>query len=201
MVRICIWGSSIAKGAGDPFRGGWVERLRNDFDKNMNDVSVYNLGISGNTSDLLVKRFNVEYDARLPSIVIIGIGLNDSAFFGKRTKPWVNLTKYEKNLYKLYNKAKKKSKVIFVTLTPVDESKTMPIPWREELYYSNDMISKYNEKLKLFCEKNSVSIINLEGLLTKKDMMDGLHPNSEGHRKIYVIVKKFLIDNKLVHKI
>jgi lysophospholipase L1-like esterase len=196
--RLCVWGSSIARGTGDEAIGGWVERLRRDFEKSPVDVRVYNLGISGDTSSGLVKRFSVEYDARNPEIVLIAIGLNDSSFFTKKTKPRVDLKTYEKNLGFLYKKAKKKSKVLFVTLTPVDESKVMPVPWRTEIYYSNDMIEKYNSALKKFCVKNSIPLIDLEGILKIKDLGDGLHPNSTGHKKMHLAIKKFLLENKIV---
>jgi lysophospholipase L1-like esterase len=133
VVRLCVWGSSIARGSGDTVKGGWVERLRMELINGPKDLSVYNLSISGATSASLLERFDVEYKARQPEIVIIAIGLNDSAFFTKKSKPWIDITTYEKNIASLYNNAKKKSKVVFVGITPVDESKVQPIPWRKEL--------------------------------------------------------------------
>ena len=46
-MTICIFGDSITWGAYDPEQGGWATRLRNYFEKQDNDVDVYNLGISG----------------------------------------------------------------------------------------------------------------------------------------------------------
>jgi lysophospholipase L1-like esterase len=53
---ICVFGDSITWGAYDPERGGWVNRLRNDLEKK--EIESYNLGISGDTTADLLKRFN-----------------------------------------------------------------------------------------------------------------------------------------------
>ncbi|MDO8436493.1 MAG: SGNH/GDSL hydrolase family protein [bacterium] len=52
-MNICIFGDSITWGAYDPQNGGWVNRLRNYFEVQDEDIDVYNLGISGDsTTDL-----------------------------------------------------------------------------------------------------------------------------------------------------
>lgn len=35
-------------------------------------------------------------------------------------------------------------------------------------------------------------------LLENEDLEDGLHPNSEGHKKMFIRVKDFLIENKII---
>jgi lysophospholipase L1-like esterase len=37
-------------------------------------------------------------------------------------------------------------------------------------------------------------------LLDEKDLIDGLHPNSQGHQKMFERVRDFLLENKLVEK-
>ncbi len=195
MVRIGVFGDSIAWGYEDLSKGGWVEQVRKDFLKTYDDVSVYNCSVSGDTTTELVRRFRTEYDARKPEYVIFAIGVNDSSFFNKDcTKNHTAPRQFEANLNKLYNQGKKKSQIIFLSITPVDESKTTPVPWRKELSYTNAMIAQYNKIIATFCKKKKIPFIAVNQL-TRKDLADGLHPNTQGHKKIYLAVKGFILKN------
>lgn len=78
-MSICVFGDSIVWGAWDKEMGGWVNRLRLSLEKKGFDGEVYNLGISGDTSDGLIKRFEAEAEVRDADVAIISIGVNDSA--------------------------------------------------------------------------------------------------------------------------
>ena len=84
MATICVFGDSIAWGAVDPENGGWVSSLRNYFEsKSLRadlDTDVYNLGISGDNTDDLLERFDVEVEARKPDTIVFAIGINDAQF-------------------------------------------------------------------------------------------------------------------------
>ncbi len=146
MVRILIFGDSIAYGACDK-EGGWVQRLRKFFDENYEDYLIYNLSISGDTTEELIKRFEFEAKQRLKekdeTIIIFAIGINDSQFVHSKNKNRIALEKFKENLRKLIQLAKKfSSKIIFVGLTPVDETKTTPIIWDINKLYKNEYIQK-----------------------------------------------------------
>ena len=65
MARILVFGDSITYGAWDK-RGGWVQRLREFLDeKNLIDLNkipvlIYNLGVSGDTTNDALERFEFE---------------------------------------------------------------------------------------------------------------------------------------------
>jgi lysophospholipase L1-like esterase len=211
MTQILIFGDSITYGAWDK-EGGWVQRLRKFLDeKNLTDSDfyclVYNLGVSGNNSEDLLERFEFETKQRLKedeeTIIIFAIGINDSQFVHSKDKHGVPIDKFKDNIQKLISLAQKfSSKIIFVGLTPVDETKTAPIPWNADVSYKNEYIQKYNETIKTICEENKIYFIEifekLKELNYQELLEDGLHPNSEGHKKIFEIVKDFLIKNNLV---
>jgi lysophospholipase L1-like esterase len=199
-TTICIFGDSIALGAVDPENGGWVAQLRRYFETNDYDIAVYNQGVSGDNTDDLLKRFKVECEAREPQIIIFAIGINDSQYVKTKDNPRVSLEKFQNNLVELINQAKNFSdKIAFVGLTKVEESKVMPIPWSdEEKFYDNDNIVKYNEVIKKICDDNDLPFIDLLDLLDPVDLDDGLHPNSEGHKKMFLKIKEFLLINKIV---
>lgn len=198
--RICIFGDSITWGAVDPENGGWVAQLRRYFETNDYDISIYNQGISGDNTDDLLARFEVECKAREPQIIIFAIGVNDSQYIKIKDNPRVSLEKFQNNLVELINQAKKFSdKIAFIGLTKVEDEKLMPIPWSdEEKFYDNDNVNKYDSVIEKVSSENNLPFLNLLDLLELKDLDDGLHPNTEGHKKIFLKVKDFLLSIKYV---
>jgi len=205
MTRICVFGDSVAWGAWDK-EGGWVQRLRKFFDiKNLSDPNfyclVYNLGVSGNKTKDILKRFEFEIKQRLEeveeTIIIFAIGINDSYFLHNEDKLRTSVEDFRTNIQKIINAAKKFSiKIIFVGLTPVDESKTTPIPWDTNKSYKNEFIQKYNEIIKSVCKENKIYFVEIFEQWVKSDykqlLEDGLHPNSNGHEKIFETVFEHL---------
>jgi len=214
MARILIFGDSIVYGVLDEKKGGWVQRLRSFLDeKTLSDPEsyyvVYNLGVTGNNTKKLLKRFEFETEQRLiedegeETVIIFGIGVNDSQFVLSQNSQRVSLEEYIKNLKNYVNSARKFSReILFVGLTPVDEKRTTPIPWNKDKFYKNEYIKQFNDSLRLFCKKNNVYFIEIFEEMIKMDysklLYDGLHPNSEGHEKIFEIVKDYLIKNKII---
>jgi lysophospholipase L1-like esterase len=199
-TRICIFGDSITWGAVDPQNGGWVALLRRFFESNNDyNVEIYNQGVSGdNTNDLLV-RFHVECDAREPQIIIFAIGVNDTQYNKTRDTPRVTLEKFHNNIVELINQAIKfTDKIVFIGLIGVDEFKMMPTPWEKEQFYDNYSIEKYNSIIKKISTEQGLQFIDMLGLLGNKDLDDGLHPNSNGHKKMFLRIKEFLLTSKII---
>lgn len=198
--RICVFGSSIARGSWDKEKLGWVNRLRLDIEDNIiREYSVYNLGVSGDTSSKVLMRIDFECSVRNPKIIIVSIGKNDLATSKKGGENWTNPQNYLNNLEQIVKAAQKYTdKIIFIGMAKVDESKTMPVSFGDKPHYSNDNVIKYNKKLKDFCETKKLLFIPLFDLLNDDEYVDGLHPNADGHEKIFQHVKKYLIDNKII---
>ena len=74
--------------------------------------------------------------------------------------------------------------------------------WDKDKSYKNEYIQKYNDAIKQICAKNKIYFIEIFEDWIKMDykrlLEDGLHPNSEGHQKIFETVKDFLITNKII---
>jgi lysophospholipase L1-like esterase len=196
--RICVFGSSIGHGRNDSECGGWCDRLKRYYFNEGCGTSVYNLSISGDISSDVVKRFAVEYNARQPKIVLIAIGMNDSTFDDNLKKSRASLKDMQKNIEYLISTIKTNgSKVAVIGLTYVDEKRTMPVPWALNLLYSNDNVKKYDKILEKVSNDNNIPYCYMYDLLRDEDLDDGLHPNAEGHKKMYEKIKNFLIENKL----
>lgn len=194
-MHICIFGDSITWGACDYKKGGWVERLKIYFLEHTDNVEVYNLGVSDDDSNSLLKRFKTEATARDPQQIVFAVGINDSQYI-QTNNPRVGLEKFTSNVSELIKQAKKfTKKIIFVGLTKVDESKTMPIPWNKTTYYKNERIAQYNATLKEVCKAEGLVCVEVASLLKPKDLEDGLHPNTQGHEKIFEKMREILEKN------
>ena len=200
MAKILVFGSSEAWGAFDTERGGWVERLKVYYLQNResNHYYVYNFGISGDDTGGILFRLrkqiemleNVFHD---DYIFIFSIGKNDGRYIKEKLNKQISIEDYEENLKKIISIAREYSdKISFIGIPEIDESKTKP--WNEEYqeHYENDDLENYDNKLMETCEKEGVNYIKIRNLLIKEDLHDGLHPNAEGHRKIFERVKEEL---------
>lgn len=197
---IIVFGSSIAWGAWDS-EGGWAERLKRFCIKKRIDSGlesgefVYPLGVSGDTSQGVLERFDAEIDVRNRKDeklrIIIEIGINDSYYFNQERKNITEENEYKDNILRLIKKSKKhNADLVFVGLTPVDE-RVDPVPWYPEISYKMEFIEKYNDVLKKICVERNIRLVEVMDKLkdTKKFLADGLHPNTKGHE---IIVKEVI---------
>jgi len=211
MPLTLVFGASIAYGAWDT-QGGWVQRLRSYTDqKALDDPPYYsrlfNLSVSGDTSTDLLQHMDQEIQPRISKeakrLFLISIGVNDSGYIRATKENVVPLEQFEQNIQKIINLAKQYCRdIVFVGISPVDESKVDPTPWRIEWSYLNEHIKMYNKTIESLCKKNNVNFIDVLSVLEKLSLdsilADGIHPNNAGHKKIFEIVKKSLEKNRLI---
>jgi len=204
-TRILIFGDSITWGAVDE-EGGWAEKVKHYVDrKNISTnrmSSVYVLGVSGDSTKDLLKRFNLETQARLDDeadlMIIFAIGTNDSYVEVKSNKNHVSKDVFRQNLKELIRQAKKFTQnILFLGLPPVDQ-RVNPMHWKPTHAYLIEEIAKYNSILKKSTEEENVTFLDLFSKMSEENysklLFDGLHPNSEGHKHIYNFVIEYLID-------
>jgi len=86
VLRICFVGDSITLGVGDDAYNGWPGRLCQAEAARGHDVTLYNLGIRADTSELVRQRWQAECAPRLPDTVdgalVFAFGVNDMAEMG-----------------------------------------------------------------------------------------------------------------------
>lgn len=212
MPRVLIFGDSITWGASDP-EGGWTARLRKWVDERMYkdgrfDYPIYNLGVSGDKTEDLLKHFDVEVIARLVKddrkpIIVFAIGTNDSQYLENEQRKRVTLEQFTKNIQELIAKARGyASKIIFIGLLPVDEAKTIPVPWAPEKSYKNEHVKEFDDIIKSQCQQNDISFVDIFSYFSSKSfkvlLEDGLHPNAEGHQKLFEKIRDFLTENSVI---
>ena len=67
---------------------------------------------------------------------------------------------------------------------------------------TNEAIKKLNEKIKIYCEENNITYINMydeltdeEGNFDEKYTYDGLHPNTLGYAKITRVIIPYIYED------
>lgn len=203
MVDILVFGDSNTYGYGDP-QGGWVARLRRDIEKRIREDdpfygTVYNLGISGDTTADIIKRFPKEIKSRRPEkpiLVVVDVGSNDAQWLLKANKLRVSPMTFVKQYTKLVKMAKQITPhVIALDSGPVDEEKVDPIPWAPNKAYRNQDIQLINQLIKSVAEREKITFISTWPLfypVQSTDYTDGVHLTSASHDRIYARIKPII---------
>ncbi len=204
-MRVLVFGASTAQGYWDS-QGGWADRLKHYYDNlQMQDFSVdrpavMNLGVSGDTSEQVLKRIGSESRARQNEkglAIIIQVGSNNAAEQNGQLRS--TSEDYQNNLGAIIKGAEEHTrKVMVVGFPAVDEAKTNPIGWAD-LYYKNENIAQFEKAAKEICEKSEVPFVPIHQEFQKRassgkvlQAHDGLHPNNEGHQLIFELVQPVL---------
>ncbi|MDD2732289.1 MAG: GDSL-type esterase/lipase family protein [Candidatus Pacebacteria bacterium] len=203
MNGILIFGDSITSGRGITKNKCWVGRISKMYDeKDKNNYIVYNLGIPGESTTELIRRFRRECQPRLHRqhpddsfILIINIGLNDSKHINSSKLPKTSIYTFEKNINKLIDTGKQLTKkIFFVGLTPINEKKAILATGN---YFLNKNIETYNRVIYKCCKKKNIHFVDLFNNWFNQNYQkflnnDGLHLNEIGHQNIFKKVIKYL---------
>jgi acyl-CoA thioesterase-1 len=196
-MRVLIFGDSIIQGFYDE-QGGWAARLINyylaqEIAHKDNVPTLFNLGISGDTTTDVLARFDFESAKRIvkgaDNALVFAIGTNDTIY----RKDEVDSTpeKYTEQLTELLQIAKTfTNKILFVSLFPVIDSLLQPFPWSTSgKCYSTERMQLFNTALNTFCDNNNLLLVDVwNSFNTHPDLdslfFDGIHPNATGHELI-----------------
>lgn len=182
-----FFGDSITYGLYDKELGGWVNRVRLYIDNHISNNFFINLGIPGQTSNDILKRFETELKNRYNNtdnfILIFSFGIKDSLFLNEDNN-YINI--FKNNLTQIIFMSKKYTNDIhFVGLiNPNNEHE------KRKNYDLNNVL-KIDNCIEKTCKENSINYIKLIDKITKEELSeDGLHPNSRGYAKISKIILK-----------
>ncbi len=211
--KILVFGDSITWGAWDE-AGGWVDRLKQYLNKKTIDSEgeyycmLYNLGVSGDSTNEILDRFERELSKRFLQdqelIIIFDVGINDSVYLSAEKEFRTPKEKFKENLKELIKLFRKYTdKIVFVGLSPAADDILDPIPWHPTGTYKTEYIKEFDEMIKNTCKENNLLFIDTFTPFAEKDYQklltpDGIHPNSEGHKFIFEIVKNELEKNNLI---
>lgn len=168
--KYCISAQTVI--AGDSITEIINMELFHDYIKKSGKL-VYNRGISGDTSNKLLERFDENVLALKPSNLVLLIGTNDLTLTS-------NVDFVFSNIEKIVDKAKASDAEMNIILQSV-----YPVTYKNKR--KNKLIITLNERLKKMCIDKSIKYVDVYSLmldsnggLDSKYTYDGLHPNAQG---------------------
>ena len=203
MKNYIIIGDSITYGIGDFETGGYASMFKKYIVEKDNSLAcsnfVHTIGFPGATSkDILDKIDNILdglKDEKFDNIVILSIGVNDTVYFNGDFK--TSKDNYRENMLKLIKKITDRGyELILLGLTRIvlDDSKDNYYTYSNIEEYEQDLkiISDNDDILKELSKSEKINYIEMKDVLNKEDYIDGLHPNTIGHRKMFERIINYL---------
>lgn len=196
-LKIVALGDSIVYGFGDPEGGGWVERLRRRwmFPDSAGHV-LYNLGVRGDSVRQVAGRLEMEFRHRgelrnrLPDVLLLSVGLNDSARLSRPNgRNYVEFDMFQADLANLLDLSQRLCPVLFVGMVPVDETK---MPFLNCFYFNHTDQYRYKEATRQACLERQIPYLDIfdqwmargEEWQRSRLGADGLHPNVAGYQSL-----------------
>jgi len=187
-IRICYVGDSFVNGTGDPTKLGWSGRLSENSQNEHRDITHYNLGIRRDTSADILKRWEVECQARLPEIsenkIVFSFGVNDTVVEDGERR--VSLENSIKNAKTMLQSASKKYDVLMVGMPPINDEK------------QNEIIKELDCSYQNLCNELNIPYLSIfERLVddnTWRDEVasnDGAHPRDKGYEILANFIKEW----------
>ena len=171
-----------------------IENL--DIEKHFNGTHIYNNGISGDTTELLIKTLYKRAIKYKPNKLFISIGSNDMGFENTSVKDIYN------NIITVVEEVQRRSKdteILIVSVIPVNPA-NMDIINREYVdSRDNHKIGMLNYYLKNYVRKNRLKFVDITKHL-KNDFdqldlnytIDGFHLNEVGYNVVSEQIKIYI---------
>ena len=196
-LKAIALGDSLIYGYGDFDGGGWVERLRRQWMSPQGSGHVlYNLGVRGDRICQVSQRLEREFSSRgeirnsVPDLIILSVGVNDSARLGKLDgKLYTDFNNYKQQIARLLDAAQNLCPVLFIGMVPVDENK---MPFLDCFHFNHFDQYRYKEATLQACQERYIPYLDIFDLWSARgqDWMksqlgeDGLHPNVRGYQSL-----------------
>jgi len=204
MASMICFGDSITRGESDADYGGWADRIKTRLIKQFvetgkDKISVFNMGISGETTNGLIQRFQHEFLTRQAvdkqDTVLFGYGANDLA---KQDGSYlVNIETYIDNISRCIEfSIEKGANVALINITPI-AAQLDGIPNVNNRIRNDETIRHYNQALLALSVRYDVDLIDVYTPFNDRKEIyltaDGLHPNSAGHELLYQVISSALL--------
>ena len=176
----------------------YAERVAEALQGIGSSLSVHNAGVPSNTTSSARARLAKDVLAYKPRVVVIQFGINDAAVDVWKDPPAtasrVPLAEYEENLRWMIAALRSHgAKPVLMTTNPARwTSKLRELygkpPYRPEEADGFDapVLSRYNEAVRRLAAELAVPLVEVHDAFTARNadklLLDGMHPNDEGHR-------------------
>lgn len=163
-------------------------------DSSGKDDLLYNLGISGDTTIGVRKRFKAEAEPRMregvENVVIFSVGGNDAAYYKESGEFATPLEKFAENYRSFMNEAKAMGgKILITSLTPIVDEWAGEASGKPRIK-ANDFQKPYDDIIRSIATEYNAVFIDFKNLFADRDLKelinaDGIHPNAEGHSLMF----------------
>ena len=188
-IRIAFVGDSITQGVGDQRGIGWPGRLAERARASGHVITSYNLGIRGETSELMAARWRRECAVRLPAAapraIVFSFGLNDATRIDEALR--VPLMQAEAIARAMVADAASVWPVLWIGPTAIDDG-TQPLLSSLGILQTkkNTETARYDECYRRLAGELGVPYLPLFAMLSSHPswtsmLVDGVHPNADGY--------------------
>jgi lysophospholipase L1-like esterase len=189
--RVCFVGDSITHGTGDPKGLGWPGRAHLAAARIGRPFTLYNLGVRGDTSEDVRRRWVGEVSHRLipgtPGAIVFAFGLNDA--LADASGSWrVQPKRLIENSHAMFQEARRRWPVVVVGPAPVDDTRPPPRSPQQVgpvWLTSNPRVAEASQAIQEVAEGLQVPFLDLfSGLvaeprwLSAMALSDAVHPAS-----------------------
>jgi len=183
-IQVCFVGDSFVAGIGDETALGWPGRLAARHAESSPPVTIYNLGIRGNTSADIAARCAVEVGLRRSPIrqtlIVLSLGVNDTTH--QDGAPRVPLAESCANLVSVLD-ALAGDPVLVVGPPAISHDG------------QNDRIRLLSSRFQKICHARAIPYVDVFPALEQHPVWrrqvlegDGAHPRSEGYQLLFELV-------------
>ena len=177
-MRICFLGDSFVSGAYDSECLGWAGRICAAAHKRGHDISLYNLGIRGETSVQLAVRWHNEASLRHNALqevrLVFEFGMNDARDVNGKAQ--LDEAESVTAARQIFAKASPWKPVLMIGPPPVNDDPR------------NSRVRSISEKLAILCTELNVPYFESHSALQSTGIwlrdikeMDGTHPSAAGY--------------------
>lgn len=181
-LRICFFGDSMVNGTGDDAALGWVGRACAAARRAGRDLTFYNLGIRGDTSEDIRARWEYETKGRLPpghdGRLVFCFGAND-ACTGEDGAPRVSADRAVANAEAILVAAMARRPVLMVGPFPIGEPVT------------DARVAALSMRFAALCDRLGLAFLPVIDIVLASEAWrkevaagDGAHPNEQGYALI-----------------
>jgi lysophospholipase L1-like esterase len=181
-VLYAAFGASDAFGIGaEPITNGYVYRIRDVLDRQIDRVSLVNLGIPGAEIDRIAETLRVFLRTRAqPDIVTMWTGAND-IIAGRL------VADFEPELDRMLTQLRAETKAFVAIANIPDLTKLPRFAARPEPTVTTERVRQFNAAIARQAQRHEIPLVNLFIQPIESELVsgaDGFHPSNAGHARI-----------------
>jgi lysophospholipase L1-like esterase len=187
-TRICFIGESFINGTGDSTHLGWTGRLCVALSQQAYQVTYYNIGIRGETSTELSKRWQLEAERRLrvgyDNRIVFSFGTNDTTATNGKLR--VEFADSLRNARQILSMAKSCYPVLMISPPPTAD------------FGRHDRVQELSEGFAAICQELEIpyldvftSLLSSAIWMTEVKAGDGSHPEAAGYAELAQLVQNW----------